>query len=29
MSTGTKNLINKNNAHSEGVGVEKFNPEKN
>lgn len=29
ISTSSKNLINKNNAHSEGVGVEKFNPEKN
>jgi hypothetical protein len=26
MSTSTKNLISKNNAHTEGVGVEKFNP---
>lgn len=29
MSTSTKNLINKNNAHTECVGVEKFNPENN
>lgn len=29
ISTGSKNLINKNNAHSEGVGVERFNPDSN
>lgn len=29
VSTGSKNLINKNNAHSEGVGVDKFNPDNN
>lgn len=29
ISTGSKNLISKNNAHSEGVGVDRFNPDKN
>jgi hypothetical protein len=29
VSSGSKNLIGKMNAHSEGVGVDKFNPDKN
>lgn len=29
MSSGTKNMISKNNANSESIGVEKFNPDNN
>jgi hypothetical protein len=29
MTSGTKNMISKNNANSESIGVEKFNPDNN